>query len=200
MSATPVCPTVVAMSLPRPIPRRRMPVVSAVLLVAVALAGCSTPQPTPAVTKKTAPSPMFASDAEALAAATKAYAAYLKVSDEISHDGGTNPERIKPYATGKALALAIKSTQQYAASGAHSAGDTVLRNSYLQGSGSDQRRAVIYTCEDVSGVDVVDANGVSLVEPDRPTLSAFMVSLVRRTGNSKLIVEERKPWDSEGVC
>ncbi|WP_243064165.1 hypothetical protein [Humibacter sp. RRB41] len=180
--------------------RRRMPAVALALLVAVALAACTTPSPSPTPTKRAAHTPLFASDAEALDAATKAYAAYLKVSDQISHDGGKNPERIKPYATGEALQLVLKSAAQFAAAGAHSVGSTKYRKVRLQNPGSDGLHVAIYTCEDVSEVDVVNSGGESLVESDRATLSAFVVTLESAGSSSGLIVEDRKSWELDGIC
>src|SRR4051812_41826324 len=70
--------------------------VAALLL---ALAGCVPSDPHPTASPSASATPVFASDAEALAAAEKAYAAYLKVSGEISADGGLKPERIDPLVT-----------------------------------------------------------------------------------------------------
>ena len=67
-----------------------------ILTVAVlfALAGCVPSDSQPSAAPSPSATPVFASDAEALAAAEKAYAAYLKVSDEIANDGGKDPDRI----------------------------------------------------------------------------------------------------------
>ncbi|MDQ1582169.1 MAG: hypothetical protein QOF36_223, partial [Microbacteriaceae bacterium] len=56
-------------------------------LIVITLAGCATsasPMPTPSAVH----SPLFASDEEALKAATDAYAAYLAMSDTIAQEGG----------------------------------------------------------------------------------------------------------------
>ena len=79
----------------------------AVALSAVLMLSACVPTTTPAgPTPKTSTTPVFANEAEALAAATKAYAAYVKVSDEILADGGRNPERINDVATGEAREIA----------------------------------------------------------------------------------------------
>ena len=61
-----------------------------VLLLAVLLSGCaSTTEPQPTLTPTaTDAAPLFASDEEALAAATEAYAAYQAVSTEIAKLSG----------------------------------------------------------------------------------------------------------------
>ena len=62
---------------------------AAALAVALVLVGCvptttpASPAPRPSAT------PVFATEAEALAAATEAYAAYVRVSDQILADGNT---------------------------------------------------------------------------------------------------------------
>ena len=64
--------------------------VLAAAFVLAALSGCvqTTEKPTP--TPTAAATPAFASDEEALAAAEKAYAAYLAVLDDVTADGGRN--------------------------------------------------------------------------------------------------------------
>ena len=79
--------------------RRSTARVAVVALLIVALSGCaSTPDPQLTPTPSaTAAAPVFASDEEALAAATEAYAAYLTMSDQIAGDGGASPHRISPF-------------------------------------------------------------------------------------------------------
>jgi hypothetical protein len=60
--------------------------------VALALAGCVQPPSRVIPTSTPSAAPVFASDAAALAAAKKAYVAYLAVSDAVANDGGKNPE------------------------------------------------------------------------------------------------------------
>ena len=102
--------------------RMRIGVCVGVGLFVVALVGCApedspVPPPTPDV------KPLFASDEEALAAAEEAYAAYLAMSDEISHDGGVNPERIAPFVTSERLVTELDSFGRQRDLGIRSAGD-----------------------------------------------------------------------------
>src|SRR5690606_24012229 len=88
--------------------RSALALAAATVTVAVLLSGCVqqgpevTPPPEPSTT------PIFASDEEALAAATEAYEAYLAMSDLIAQEGGVNPERIESVAVRKALADALE--------------------------------------------------------------------------------------------
>ena len=177
-----------------------MPAAAIAALIALPLAACTPAQPTTTPTRTSAHTPLFASDEEALKAATDAYAAYLKMSDTISHDGGANPERIKAYATGKALDLAIKSAAQFRDAHAKSVGTTTFRDVRLQSQSSGGHKVAIYACEDVSGIDVLNASGESIVKPDRKTLSAFLVSLTTSSSAPTLKVEDRETWPIEGIC
>jgi hypothetical protein len=177
-----------------------MPALALAALVGLAPAACVPIHPGPTRSSSPAQTPLFSSDEEALKAATDAYAAYLKVSDEISHDGGANPERIKPYASGSALQLALKSAAQFRAANAHSVGATAFSGVRLQSAAEGGRRVAIYACEDVSRVDVLDASGASIVKPDRKTLSAFLVTLRAGTDQGKLKVEDRETWPIDGIC
>ena len=80
-------------------PRVTFAALAAVLL----LSGCVPTSPT--VTPGPLPSstPIFATEDDALAAATAAYAAYVKISDQIFMEGGANPDRLKSVATGEQL-------------------------------------------------------------------------------------------------
>jgi hypothetical protein len=167
-------------------------------VVAVLLAACTPDEP------KTTPkpshsksAPLFASDEEALKAATDAYAAYLKMSDTIAHDGGKDPERIKEFASGDALKTSLKSAEQYRDAEAHSTGWTKLGESKLQVARS--REVVIYVCEDVSGVNVLDQTGKTLVSDSRPDRASFVATLSMTSVESGL-VSRRETWDAGGAC
>ena len=73
--------------------------VLAMLLAAFMLSGCaSTPVPTPTSATPTV-APVFATEEEALAAATEAYAAYQELIDRIFSEGGKAPSRIAAVVT-----------------------------------------------------------------------------------------------------
>jgi hypothetical protein len=183
--------------------RRLVTLSAAALLTAVTLAACTQPGPGP--TQSPVPTakhtPAFASDAEALKAATDAYAAYLKMSDTIAHDGGANPERIKPYASGDALDAALQSAQQFRAAGAHSIGSTTVAQIQPQVVDYQNVRNInisFYACEDVSEVDVLDQDGISLVSQDRPSRATYTVTVLSRSG--RLAVDSDEPWTGASIC
>jgi hypothetical protein len=174
-------------------------------LIVITLAGCATPA-SPLSTPTPSPSaihaPVFASDEEALKAATDAYAAYLAMSDTIAQEGGINPERIKDYAADDELASALKSFEQYRQAGAHNTGSTRFAGVRLQSASyllPESTSVVIYVCNDVSGVDVLDRAGASLVKPGRPSMTPFEVSTAKVTGRG-LVVTSKARWEGDDFC
>jgi hypothetical protein len=174
-----------------------MPAAALAALLALPLSACTTAVQDPPPTHSASPSPLFTSDADALKAATDAYAAYLKMSDTISHDGGAHPERINPYAIGQARNLVAKSAKQFADAKAHADGETSFSAVSIQE--TSPRGVVIYACEDVSGVDILSTNGESLVAPDRETRYPVQVSAVF-SGSSKLLVSNESTISVHRIC
>lgn len=172
------------------------------LLVASALAGCATePTPAPTHTAAATDAPVFASDEEALAAATKAYAAYLKASDAISNDGGTDPERIAPFIAPSLLKSELEGFAGYRSAGAHSVGSTTFVVSSVQGieASKDFGTSIsLYICEDVSDLDVVDSKGVSLVSPSRTPLTPFEVTF--EGSADSIVLGYREVWEGRNFC
>lgn len=175
------------------------------LLGAALLTGCSTPAPSPdpmlrARALSPASAPVFASDEEALAAAEAAYARYVEVVDQVFIDGGANPERMEEVATGEYLQVALAGFETVRSAGWRSTGGTVFRDLSLQdysvGRGTDNQIAV-YVCEDISAVDVIDANGVSVVSPDRPPSTLFAATL--DASGEEWVLSSHEVW-SDQAC
>ena len=78
------------------------------------LAGCGGGDPIPTLPPTPSATPIFASEEEALAAAEDAYAAYRGMSDQISAEGGANPERIAPFVTESRLADELRGFATFA--------------------------------------------------------------------------------------
>jgi hypothetical protein len=171
-----------------------------VALVAALLAsGCapSDPQPTPGPSPSA--TPLFESDEEALAAAEEAYAAYLRVSDQILMDGGTGSERLLEVATEEVLANEEEGYEKARAAGLRSTGGSTFNRLRLQK--FDSHQLSVYLCKDVSTVDVVDANGVSVVPEDRPAQYPLSVTFLPPfDGSHSLVVSEVADWDGENFC
>jgi hypothetical protein len=175
----------------------------AAAIVVTGLAGCAPDSPTPDRSPSATATPVFASDAEALTAAEAAYAAYLKVSDEIAHDGGANPERLSEVATGQIEKDDLAGFQEFRKNGWHSSGASQLKSARLQfidsrGGVASAQAVSVYLCEDISGVDVLDDLGNSVVSTSRPAYQSFQVAFNLVAG--VLIPSDREPWPDSSLC
>jgi hypothetical protein len=183
--------------------KSRSAAVTLVLVTALAATGC-TPEAPRANEKPTPTStPLFASDEEALAAAEEAYAAYVQLTDEILSSGGLGVERLSEVSTGRQLQTDSEEIRELAALGYRTIGATHFSDMSLQefvrDRPSGEAVVSVYVCEDVSGVDVVDANGVSVVEESRPDRVRYQVAFDSEAPRSGLLVSIREPW-SEPQC
>jgi hypothetical protein len=167
-----------------------------------ALVGCAEARAPVPSKSPTAVAPVFASDEEALAAATEAYAAYLNRSNQITADGGADPLRISSFVTDKRLSAELQAFAEFAQAGARSIGATSFFITDLQ-SASYAKRAetsvVLYLCEDVSLVDVVDIEGTSLVAPSRKPVTPFEATM-RLNHEGELVLDERAVWGGKNFC
>jgi hypothetical protein len=173
--------------------------VSAAVLV---LAGC-TPAPHPTTSPRPVATPVFTSDAAALAAAKKAYERYSRVADSILADGGADPGRIDGVTTGDLRKQEHEGSADFAAKGYKESGTASIKFIRLQSADlaatHDTEDAVVtYVCIDVSGIDVLDPSGKSVVSPTRQTELSYQVSF--ELVNSKLLPSKQESWDSGGVC
>jgi hypothetical protein len=180
-------------------PRATVPVVAALLL---SLTGCTSAPAEPTATPSPTATPVFASDEEALAAAEKAYADYLAMSDMIFRDGGKHPERLEAVATAAIVESESEAFAEVERNGWHAEGESKFDSVKLQSANYPSWSATsitLYVCSDVSGLDVLDPAGVSVVAQDRPSRQPFQVTFV---GNSaeRLLLERKELWEGVGVC
>jgi len=173
------------------------------LAASLSLAGCAQSDRAVIPTAVSSSATVFKSDADALAAAKKAYLAYLAVSDQILVDGGANSKRLLTVATPEELKAQIPGFSEFQTNKWHGAGRTTIESFRLEGFFPTQREGIVsaYVCVDVSGVNVLDAAGSSVVSATRPSLQPFEATFDLKTRNSKtLVVASQKPWTSGGVC
>ncbi len=184
--------------------RRRNAAAFTVAAVAVfALAGCvqSAPQVIPTTTPSSAP--VFASDAAALAAAKKAYVAYLAVSDQIGNEGGANAVRLAPLVTKNWLPTEIESYATFAKTGEHFTGVTSFESFRLQSFEVVRRYAevAVYVCANVSRTRLVDATGADITPASRqavyPVVASFESAV---TASQKLLFAGSEPWSGKSYC
>jgi hypothetical protein len=178
-----------------------LPAAGGVLFLSL-LSGCApSDTSTPPEPTETFVAP-YATDEEALAAAEEAYAAYTSISDQIFVDGGADAERLSDVAVGSFLELSIESYGSFeqdgkSRTGAPTASDFTLQR-YSPGTGPKEVLTV-YVCRDVSNVDVLGADGVSLVREGRADRSTMQVTFDWDSTSTRLLVSDQQLWES-GNC
>jgi hypothetical protein len=95
----------------------------------------------------------------------------------------------------------LRQARLYRKEHSHGTGAAVLNNATLQ---SYEERGglatiTIYVCEDISGVDRLDASGKSMVSPDRGNYFDYEVVLAGRAASS-LVIQSNKRWTGGGIC
>ena len=173
--------------------------IAAVALAVLLLSGCVPQQSTNTPTPEPSSTPVFASEEEALAAATAAYAAYLAVSDQIGADGGANPERLEPLVTAEWLTKEIGAFKEFSVTGWKQSGVTTVRSAILQQFSDDS--VSIYVCTDASATRFNDASGADVTPAVRQTVSSLEVSFVLGSSVADgLLLESNDPWSTESFC
>lgn len=178
---------------------RRLTLAVAPLLLALALAGCTESTRLPPPEPPAAGEPLFASDEEALAAATAAYEEYLAAVDSALADPGSEVEYLVP-AGGQALVEFEESLREflvegYSLQGVRSIGHAALQQSFQS---DDVASVIAYICEDISDVVLLDRQGNSLTTPDRPNYTVLEVQVDFRDSNS--LVVSREFWENADSC
>ncbi len=161
----------------------------------LALGACG-PEPQPTMpTPSPTTTPFFASDEEALAAAEEVYREYKAAVAEILAESGRDPDRIREYVTGQFLDESLESFATARANGWRTIGEVLVEDFALEfydSTSSGPEVIAALSCEDVSHVDVVDANGSSIVRDDRPPRSTFSVIFDLADGGLK--ISSRTIW------
>jgi hypothetical protein len=172
-----------------------------ITLSIAALASCANPRPgempvpTPSVT------PVFASEEEALAAAGEAYQRYLDVTNLVGQSGWKDTSKLPDVSRGDALDAALANAEQFAQKGWIQTGDgsfDTLSIQQFDDGGAGSVEIVAYLCLIVSGVDVLDANGASVVSPDRPDRLPFEVQI--DDSERKMKIARSEAWSGASFC
>jgi hypothetical protein len=170
----------------------------------LALAGCVQSPPRVIPTAEPSAAPVFASDAAALAAAKKAYVAYLAVSDEVANDGGKNPERLAPVVTKGWLSTEVASYVSFAKSGDRFTGQSGFTSFSVQKNamGPESRAGIsAYICADVSNTRLLDATGADITPTTRANVYPIVGEFESATSKSaKLLFAGSEPWSGRNFC
>ncbi|MFN4002251.1 hypothetical protein [Microcella sp.] len=182
---------------------RRLALVALPLaLVAGALTACTESTRIPPAEPTADVAPLFATDEEALAAATAAYEEFLRVSSMILQDGGADPERLRPLVSDEVFESEAEGFEVFATNGYRAIGESTLVDVRLQQhiSGAPGSAEVqIYACVFVGDVEVVDESGANVVSSDRVDYLAYEAILVSEPAGN-LIVEDELTWPVGDLC
>jgi len=179
----------------------RVSLLALAALAAFALSGCfaATPVEPPAPTASA--TPVFASEKEALAAATEAYAAYLAVSDQVGNDGGSGVDRLATFLSVQYFDEQERSYLALQSEGLRTSGRTTFEPPILQSVERIDRVAVIslYVCVDVTNVRIIDQAGADVTSAERPNRYPLVVEL-EATKADELRMTSSSPWTGESFC
>ncbi len=168
------------------------------------LTGCVPADPVVTLVPVPSTTPLFASDADALKAAEDAYAAYLKVSDQILADGGADPGRIDAVATPSVAKDEKKGYAIFQQDGYKQVGlttfDSASLQQYIAASPNGKGIVTIYVCANVAGVNVFGPSGQSVVSPSRPDRTPFEVSFDVAANSHSLLISEKDVWEGKSFC
>jgi hypothetical protein len=170
--------------------------------IALALTACVPSPHTVAPTPEATATPVFASDAEALAAAKTAYEGYLAASDQIGNDGGRNPERISKWVGPGRLPEELKIFLDFAKTGNRLVGRSSFFDFRLQSLSRDADGSAVlaaYVCDDVSRTKVVDATGADITPKLRLRIVPLQVRF-KTLAPTRFLVEGSEPWSGEDFC
>ena len=155
--------------------RRVAAVTVALAMVAVFATGCQ-PEPAPSPT-----GPVFATEEEAFAAAEETYRAYVEALNQVDLSDPETFEAVYAWTTGDANANERKTLTQMHADGWNVSGETAVRSFRGKTADLDSVQVDAVVCSDVSAVEVVDANGESVVSAERPDAYALAIEFVTST-------------------
>lgn len=172
---------------------------AALLIAALLLVGCMPVEPTVTPVPEPSATPIFASDEDALAAATEAYAKYLEAVDQSLTTFGVNA--LHESSEGKALAAAMSKAKEYEAAGKHQTGQSKLNSTQstdleaVLHFSEDMAEIQIYGCVDISQVDIRDAEDSSIVSVDRPDLLLYLVTLAWHSVDEEFMITDQELWE-----
>lgn len=173
-----------------------------VVLAGLGLSSCteddgppSAPGPLPSST------PVFASEEEALAAAEAAYARYVEVSNNVGANGWVDVEPLSTVLRSTALEDALETVADYRVRRLKQVGDVRFDSMTLQsfrGATAGKVEVSVYLCIDVADVDLVDAEGDSVIAPDRPDRQPVEVVIDDIEGDLK--ISRSESWSGSSFC
>lgn len=185
--------------------RNRSRVAGLAVAVGAALLLTACVQDSPRVIPTSAPrvKPVFATDADALAAAKKAFAAYLSASDSVAHDGGLNVDRLASFDSPAQLQRDKKTFAGMHSAGEHTSGQSEFSYLTLQSNAPPVRglvTVVTYACIDISKTQLLDQSNSQINTP-RPSGVPLVLTFKNILRDSQSLVLDRSvTWQGQDFC
>ncbi len=185
---------------------RTAPALLVILALSLALTGCVPDDDPIVVDPEPSASPIFESDEEALAAAEEALVLYYETSDLVLSEGGVGSERLEFVSSAEIAASEKTSHQQMIDRGWHAVGNTQVDSITLQSfdpyADEGDETVTLYACVDVSGLDIVDTSGASVVSPTRSARTPFEIGFVLKSpgDSSNLVLSRKDAWSGDDFC
>jgi hypothetical protein len=175
-----------------------------VTLAALILSGCV--QQPPSVIPNSTPTaaPVFATDADALAAAKTAYVGYLAAADAVNARGGRDPSSLSRWVSPGWFPTEARSYRDFAKTHETVAGTTTFTDfTFVRQSLAVSGAAVVvaHVCLDIDKVKIKDASGATVVPAGARKRVPLQVSFVSKSRASTLLVVDRStPWRNADPC
>ena len=183
---------------------RRLALVALPLaLLAGALSACTESTRIPPAEPTAEVAPLFATDEEALEAATAAYEEYLVASSAASSDPVSEPVNVIPLVTEQYLEEFKASLAQLNQEGLRTSGSIRLASASLQQQFRDASSTTViaYVCLDVSGARVVADDGSDRTPSERDTsVGLEVVFVTTATTGRTLLIDSSQAWAGGEQC
>ncbi|MDQ7878001.1 hypothetical protein Q9R08_08465 [Microbacterium sp. QXD-8] len=141
-------------------------------ILVMALAGCATPQST-----EPTPTPAFSSEEEAFAAAEATYRAYVDALNQVDLSDPETFEDLYGWTVGELNASDRKQFAEWHAQELTKSGEAKVQAVTEGRYDPESGEVAIQACYDVSGVDILNAEGGSVVSSDRPDQQPLAITL-----------------------
>jgi hypothetical protein len=155
--------------------------------LAAFLAGCAGCAAEPGV--EATPTPTFASEAEAFAAAEATYRAYVDALNQVDLADPETFEAVYAWTTGDLNAGEKELFSQMHADGESVSGDSIVELFLPMNFDPTQDSVTADVCLNVSAVEVLNQNGESVVAPDRVDVQSMRVGFVRGADRTRLVMD-----------
>ena len=170
--------------------------VAALICATALIAGCA-PEPAPSPTATSA----FGSEDEAFAAAEETYRAYVDATNNIRLESPDTFQPVFALTTGTQHANDEKSLTTYHASKTTVTGESIIKLLAPATHNAGLTEVSLAACLDVSGVDVVSAEGESLVNPNRVDVQSLQVTLqADPSSTTKMLISLIEGRDGAPSC